>query len=107
MAGRRSRSTTPVPVRTAPCHLHRCRRRRTSSVLIGWCLAEEGIRYLARAVELRPRYPEALTYIGLLYRQKSFAHFGDAGAWERTVSQAVAFAARATEKPMEKPTEKP
>jgi len=70
-------------------------------------LAEEGIRYLKGAVQLRPAYPEALTYIGLLYRQESFAHFGDAGAWERAVSQAVAFAARATAKPEEKPTEKP
>jgi tetratricopeptide (TPR) repeat protein len=70
-------------------------------------LADEGIRYLERAVELRPRYPEALAYIGLLYRQKSFAHFGDSTAWERAVSQAVAFASRATEKPTEKPAERP
>jgi tetratricopeptide (TPR) repeat protein len=61
-------------------------------------LAEEGIHALGRAVELRPRYPEALTTIGLLYRQESFALFSDTSAWQRAVSQAVAFANRAAEK---------
>lgn len=61
-------------------------------------LAEEGIRHLGRAVELRPHYPDALTYMGLLYRQQSFALFDDVPAWERAVAQAVALAARATEK---------
>jgi tetratricopeptide (TPR) repeat protein len=60
-------------------------------------LAEEGIHYLGRAVELRPHYPDALTYMGLLYRQQSFALFDDPAAWERAVSQAVAVATRATE----------
>ncbi len=62
-------------------------------------LAEEGIHYLGRAIELRPHYPDALTYMGLLYRQQSFALFDDVPAWERAVSQAVALAARAAEKP--------
>ena len=62
-------------------------------------LAEEGTRYLGRALELRPRYPDALTYMGLLYRQRSFALFDDPDAWRRAVERAVAFAARATEKP--------
>src|SRR6185503_14698870 len=62
-------------------------------------LAEEGIRQLDRAVELRPHYPDAFTYMGLLYRQQSFALFDDVPAWERAVSQEVATAARAAEKP--------
>ncbi len=62
-------------------------------------LADEGIRSLERALELRPRYPDAWTYMGLLYRQKSFALFDDADAWQRAVSQAVACATRAAEKP--------
>lgn len=62
-------------------------------------LAEEGIRHLGRAVELRPRYPDALAYMGLLHRQQSFALFDDPPAWERAVSQAVALAARAAERP--------
>lgn len=62
-------------------------------------LAEEGIHYLGRAIELRPRYPDALAYMGLLHRQESFALFDDPPAWERAVSQAVALAARAAERP--------
>jgi hypothetical protein len=61
-------------------------------------LAEEGIRHLGRAVELRPHYPDALTYMGLLYHQQSFALYDDVVAWERAVSQAAALAARAAEK---------
>jgi hypothetical protein len=62
-------------------------------------LAEEGITRLQAAVALRPHYTEALTYIGLLYRQESFGLLDDPVAWQRTVEQAAAFAARAAEKP--------
>jgi tetratricopeptide (TPR) repeat protein len=62
-------------------------------------LAEEAIRYLGRALELRPRYPDALTYMGLLYRQQSFALFDDVDAWQRAVTEALSYAARAAEKP--------
>jgi tetratricopeptide (TPR) repeat protein len=62
-------------------------------------LSEEGIHELERAVELRPHYPDALTYIGLLYRQQSFALWNDLPAWERAIAQAAAFSARAAEKP--------
>ena len=62
-------------------------------------LCEEGIHELQRAVELRPHYPDALTYIGLLYRQESFASWDDLPAWERAVAQASTFSARAAEKP--------
>jgi tetratricopeptide (TPR) repeat protein len=58
-------------------------------------LAEEGVRYLGRAVALRPHYTDALTYMALLYRQESFALFDDPAAWERVVDQAVASAGRA------------
>jgi tetratricopeptide (TPR) repeat protein len=62
-------------------------------------LSEEGIWYLGRAVELRPRYADALTYMGLLYRQRSFALFDDADSWQRAVAQAAQVSARAMEKP--------
>lgn len=62
-------------------------------------LCEEGIHHLQAAIELRPHYPEALTYIGLLYRQESFALFDDLPAWQRTIAQATVFSARAAEKP--------
>jgi len=61
-------------------------------------LAEEGIAHLARAAELRPHFTEALAYIGLLYRQESYARFDDPAAWDRAVAQAATYAARATEK---------
>jgi tetratricopeptide (TPR) repeat protein len=62
-------------------------------------LAEEGIRYLQGALALHPRYPEAATYVGLLYRQESFALYDDLPAWERAISESIAYAARATEAP--------
>jgi tetratricopeptide (TPR) repeat protein len=58
-------------------------------------LADEGIRYLQRALELRPRYPEAMTYLALLFRQKSFAFFGDVPQWQAAVDQSNAWQKRA------------
>lgn len=58
-------------------------------------LAERGIQQLKRAVELRPGYADALTYLGLLYRQKSFAYFEDAAAWQQAVETADAFRQKA------------
>jgi tetratricopeptide (TPR) repeat protein len=53
-------------------------------------LADEGIRYLEEAVRLRPRYSEAMTYLALLYRQKSFAFFAaaDVAKWQEAVDKA-------------------
>lgn len=62
-------------------------------------LAEEGIVHLERAVAVRPHYSEALTYIGLLYRQASFARFGDPPTWEHALAQSRTYLARAMEKP--------
>lgn len=67
-------------------------------------LADEGIRYLERALALRPRYPEAMTYLGLLERQKSFAFFAQPAEWQAAVDRARAWqeksaAARAGGKP--------
>jgi hypothetical protein len=51
-------------------------------------LADEGIAFLGKALALRPRYPEAMTYMGLLYRQKSFAFFADPAKWQAAVDKA-------------------
>ena len=48
-------------------------------------LADEGIRYLQAALRLRPRFPDAMTYLGLLYRQKSYAYFADVAKWQEAV----------------------
>lgn len=61
-------------------------------------LADEGIDHLQRAIELRPRYPDALTYIGLLYRQESFALWDNLPAWQRAIDQSLTFSERAAEK---------
>jgi tetratricopeptide (TPR) repeat protein len=50
-------------------------------------LADEGIRYLEEAVRLRPRYVEAMTYLALLWRQKSFSFFDDVPQWQAAVDR--------------------
>jgi tetratricopeptide (TPR) repeat protein len=51
-------------------------------------LAELGISHLKRALELRPTYAEALIYLGLVYRQKSFAYFERPSDWQSAVDAA-------------------
>jgi tetratricopeptide (TPR) repeat protein len=51
-------------------------------------LADVGTRYAERALALRPRNREALTYLGLLQRQKSFAYFADPEKWQACVDAA-------------------
>jgi tetratricopeptide (TPR) repeat protein len=58
-------------------------------------LAERGIAHLKRALELRPGYADALTYLGLLYRQKSFAYFNEPSAWQTAVDSAEFFRQKA------------
>jgi tetratricopeptide (TPR) repeat protein len=60
-------------------------------------LADEGIQHLRRALELRPRYSEAMTYIGLLLRQKSFSFFADVPAWQKTVDESNEWQKRAND----------
>ncbi len=50
-------------------------------------LADEGIRYLARAMSLHPRHAEAMIYLNLLYRQKSFAFFSEPDKWQAAVDK--------------------
>jgi tetratricopeptide (TPR) repeat protein len=58
-------------------------------------LADEGIRSLEEAVRLRPRYPEAMTYLALLWRQKSFSFFDDVPKWQAAVDRANEWQKRA------------
>lgn len=50
--------------------------------------ADEGIKYLEKAVALRPTYTDAMTYANLLYRQKSYALFNEPEAWQESVNKA-------------------
>lgn len=59
-------------------------------------LAEQGIEYLKKAVQIRPGYAEALTYLGLLYRQESFAYFDQPAKWQAAVDTAEEFRKQAT-----------
>ena len=52
-------------------------------------LADEGIRYLEKALALRPRHQEAMLYLTLLYRQRSVAFFGEPGKWQAAVDRAI------------------
>jgi len=54
-------------------------------------LAEQGIDFLKKAVQIRAAYPEALTYLGLLYRQESFAYFDQPAKWQAAIDQAEDF----------------
>jgi tetratricopeptide (TPR) repeat protein len=60
-------------------------------------LAETGIAYLQKALQLRAGYREALTYLNLLYRQKSFAYFNDPAAWQAAVDKAESYRKQAVE----------
>jgi len=59
-------------------------------------LAEQGILYLKRALQIRPAYAEALTYLGLLSRQESFAYFDQPAKWQAAVDTAEEFRKQAT-----------
>jgi len=59
-------------------------------------LAEQGVEYLKKALEIRPTYAEALTYLGLLYRQKSFAYFDQPAKWQAAVDAAEELRKQAT-----------
>jgi|SRR5579871_2087891 len=60
-------------------------------------LADQGIAYLEKALGRRPHYPQAVTYLALLWRQKSFAFFDDPIAWQGAVDQADAWQQKAGE----------
>lgn len=58
-------------------------------------LADSGISYLERALALRPTYREALVYLNLLYRQRSFAFFDQPAEWQRCVDAAEGYRMKA------------
>ena len=60
-------------------------------------LAETAIKYLEKAIALRPKYHEAMTYANLLYRQKSYAYFEYPDDWQKSVDEAVRWAVRSYE----------
>jgi tetratricopeptide (TPR) repeat protein len=51
-------------------------------------MADKGIEYLQKALSIRPKYFEAMVYVNLLYRQRSFAFFDDPPEWQKSVDKA-------------------
>lgn len=60
-------------------------------------LADQGISYLEKAIALRPTYREAMTYLNLLYRQKSFAYFEKPDEWQKCIDAAEMWRKKALE----------
>jgi tetratricopeptide (TPR) repeat protein len=52
-------------------------------------LADRGIQHLERAIELRPKYAEAMTYLTLLYRQKAVAYLDRPAEWQKCIDKSV------------------
>nr|PZN26894.1 MAG: hypothetical protein DIU78_06480 [Pseudomonadota bacterium] len=60
-------------------------------------LADLGIKYLEKALSLRPTYREAMVYMNLLYRQKSIAYFDEPAKWQAAVDAAETWRKKAME----------
>jgi tetratricopeptide (TPR) repeat protein len=60
-------------------------------------LADIGIAHLEKALALRPQYREAMIYLNLLYRQKSYAFFDRPQDWQDCVDKAATWQRRAME----------
>ena len=51
-------------------------------------LADLGVKYLQRALALRPQYREAMVYLNLLLRQKAMAYFTRPSLWQASIDEA-------------------
>jgi len=60
-------------------------------------LADIGLKYLQRAIELRSNYREAIGFMSLLYRQKSFAYLEKPTEWEPLFNAANEWMAKANQ----------
>lgn len=60
-------------------------------------LATLGIQHLEKALSIRPTYREAMTYMNLLYRQKSIAYFDEPAKWQEAIDAAESWRKKAME----------
>lgn len=58
-------------------------------------MADLGLKHLARALELRADYGEAMIYTNLLLRQKALAYLGAPETWEALTQQATEWSKKA------------
>ncbi len=59
-------------------------------------LADLGVSYLNRALELRPAYREAMGFLSLVYRQKSYAYLDKPEDWQACTTSAEQWHAKTT-----------
>lgn len=52
-------------------------------------LADRAIQYLEKALAIRPKYGEAITYLNLVYRQKAVAFYDRPDDWQKCVDKAL------------------
>lgn len=60
-------------------------------------VADLGIKYIDRALAVRPDYREAMGFMSLLYRQKAFGYLNAPAEWEVCVNTAEEWRAKATQ----------
>jgi tetratricopeptide (TPR) repeat protein len=58
-------------------------------------LADRAIAHLEKAIALRPHHADAMTYLALVWRQRSFALFAEPAAWQQAVDRANEWQKRA------------
>jgi tetratricopeptide (TPR) repeat protein len=58
-------------------------------------LVEEGLKYLQQAIDNRPNYDDAMSYINLTYRRKADVDCGDSAAVKDDVAKALDWSAKA------------
>lgn len=59
-------------------------------------VADLGIRYMTRALEIRPTYREAMGFMSLLYRQKAYGFLDKPVEWELCITTADEWRIKAT-----------
>jgi len=58
-------------------------------------LADQAIAHLEKALALRPHHADAMTYLALVWRQKSYGLFAEPAAWQQAVDRANEWQKRA------------
>jgi tetratricopeptide (TPR) repeat protein len=71
-------------------------------------MADLGIQYMTRALEIRPTYREAMGFMSLLYRQKAYAFLEKPIEWEQWINIAEEWRTKASQQaPAAQPTPAP
>ena len=60
-------------------------------------VADLGIKYMNRALELRPTYKEAMGFMSLLWRQRAFGYFDKPADWEVCINTAEEWRGKANQ----------